>query len=87
MFSALSTLKKSGLHRINLSNVEFGELRGKFCPWISVSSTSHEGPWQKVRHFTAALAGGATDASSTAWGGVVNVAVKTLRAGGVFPED
>ena len=79
--------RKSGLRRIDLSQAEFVELRGVFRQWISISSTSHEGPWQKVRHVTAALAGSAKEASSTAWGGIVNGAAVPFRAGGVFPED
>ena len=86
-FTALSKLKKSALRRIDLPKVEFGDLRGEVRQGISISSTSHEGPWQKARHFTAPLAGGATDASSTAWGVVVNVMAVPFRAGGVFSED
>ena len=47
MLTALSELEKSGLRRVDLSKVEFGELRGEFRRWISTSSTSHEGPVAK----------------------------------------
>ena len=87
MFTVLSRLEKSGLRHIDLSQDEFVDLRGEFTQWIGISSSSHQGPWQRAQHFTAALTGGATDASSTAWGGVVNATTGPFRAGGVFPEE
>lgn len=87
MFTVLAKLEKSGLRHIDLSRDEFVDLRGEFHQWAGISSTSHEGPWQKAHHFTAALTGGATDASSTAWGGVVNATTGPFHAGGVFPEE
>ena len=36
---------------------------------VAGTTTTHQGPWRKARHFTSALKGGATDAFSNAWGG------------------
>lgn len=54
---------------------------------MCITSTSHEGPRQRARHFTAVLKDGATDASSIGWGGVVNAGFGPFRAGGVFPRE
>ena len=54
---------------------------------MSITATSQEGPWQRARHFAAALTKGSSDASSVAWGGVVNTTSGTFPAGGVFPSD
>lgn len=64
--TVLLRLEKSGEHQIDLSKDEFVDLRGEFRQCVGISSTSHEEPWEKARHFTAALTDGATDASSTA---------------------
>ena len=77
MFSTLAALEKSGLSRIDLTSEARGDL----------ASTSHEGPWQRARHFTAALTEEASDASSVEWGGFVMSFGNPFKAGGVFPLD
>ena len=46
-----------------------------------------QGSWQRARHFAAALTKGSSDASSVAWGGVVNTTSGTFPTGGVFSPD
>lgn len=82
IFTVLPKLEKSRVSQLDQSRIEFGRLRGEVRQWISISSTSHKAPWQKTSHFTAALTGGATDAPSTAWRGVVNVTPVPFHAGG-----
>ena len=86
MFAVLSKLEKSGASRIDLARDSHADLVGEFRQWMRVTSTSHEGPWQQARHFTASFTCGSTDASSIGWGGVVNASSGPFRAGGVFPQ-
>ena len=87
MFAVLSKLEKTGTSRIDLASHAHADLLGEFKQWMTITSTSQEGPWQRARHFTAVLTCGATDASSTGWGGVVNASSGPFRAGGVFPQN
>ena len=87
MFSTLAAVEKSGLSRIDLTLDASADLVGELKQWLGISSTSHEGPWQRARHFTAALTGGASDASSVGWGCVVTSFLGPFQAGGVFPQD
>ena len=87
MFSTLAALEKSGLSRIDLTSEARGDLVGELRQWKGLASTSHEGPWQRARHFMAALTEGASDASSVGWGGVVMSFGDPFKAGGVFPHD
>ena len=83
MFAVLSKLEKSGASRIDLARGSHADLVGEFQQWMSITSTSHEGSWQRARHFTASSTCGSTDASSIGWGGVVNASSGPFRAGGV----
>lgn len=86
MFAVLSKLAKSGASRIDLARDSHADLLGEFHQWMRITSTSHEGPWQRARPFATSLTGGATDASSIGWGGVFNASSGPFRAGGVFPQ-
>ena len=66
-----------------MSKDEFIGLRREFHQWIGITSTSHQGPWQKAHHLTAALTAGATDTSDRV-GGVVKASAVPFHAGGVF---
>ena len=86
MFAAVAALEKSGRHHLDLTDRANADLLGEFRWWCDISTTSHEGPWQRARHFAARLARGASDASSLAWGGVVYAPDGPFEAGGVFPQ-
>lgn len=85
MFAAVAALEKSGRHRLDLLLHASADILGEFRWWCQISTTSHEGPWQKARHFAAGLTRGASDASSLAWGGVVYAPSRPFTAGGGFP--
>lgn len=85
MFAAVAALEKSGRHSMDLADHANADLLGEFRWWCRISTTSHEGPWQRARHFAAALRRGASDASSLAWGGVLHAPDGPFEAGGVFP--
>ena len=87
MFSTLAALEKSGLSRIDLTSEARGDLVGELREWKGLAPTSHEGPWQRARHLTAALTKGASDASSVGLGVVVMSFGDPFNAGGVFPHD
>lgn len=87
LFQAITALDKSGVSGVDLSRDRYADLRGELLHWLSIASTTHEGPWQRARHFKAALTGGASDASSVGWGGIVYAADGPFRAGAVFPPD
>ena len=87
MFAVIADLEKSGLCTVDLTQDSRADLLGELRQWLSITATSQEGPWQRARHFSAALTKGSSDASSVAWGGVVNTASGTFPAGGVFPPD
>ena len=86
MFTMVAALEKSGAHDVDLALSSSADVLGEFRHWLTITTTTHEGPWQRARHFRAELTFGASDASSLAWGGVV-YAVGEFRAGGVFPPD
>ena len=87
MFAAVAKLEKSGAHEVDLAARASADLRGEFLRWLEISASTHEGPWQRARHFVAELTFGASDASSIAWGGVVFAFFGEFRAGGVFPQE
>eukprot|EP00903_Cladosiphon_okamuranus_P006868 g6689.t1 len=74
IFAAVAALEKSGRHRVDLRSRAFADLLGEFLWWCGIVTTTHEGPWQRARHFTAQLKRGASDSSSVAWGGVLHSA-------------
>lgn len=86
MFAAVAALEKSGRHCIDLADRTSEDLLAEFRWWCRISTTSHEGPWQRARHFAASITRGASDASSVAWGGVVHAPDGPFQAGGVFPR-
>lgn len=71
MFAEISALEKSGLSMVDLSLDSSADLRGEMQHWLRITSTTHEGPWQKAPHSNARLTSGASNASSPAWRGVV----------------
>lgn len=64
MFAMLSKLDRTGASSIELTHDSHADLLGELKQWSRITVTSHEGPWQRARHFTATLTDGATDASS-----------------------
>ena len=87
MFAAISAMEKSGRSEVLLALDSNADLRGEMEHWQRITTTTHEGPWQKVRHFNARLTSGASDASSPAWGGVVYAVDPPFMAGAVFPPE
>ena len=87
MFAVLTELEKSSLCIVDLTQDSRADQLSEFKLWLNLSATSQEGPWQEARHFVAALTKGLSDASSVAWGWVVNTASGTFPAGGVFRPD
>lgn len=88
MFSQLA--RKSARGDRDSNRVRFDanpELAGEFHQWLELEPKTHQGPWFKARHFTAALTVGATDASSNAFGGVIRMPHGLFEAGGDFPSD
>ena len=80
MFAVVADLDKSGL-----CSVDLADQVGEFKQWLSITATSQEGPWKRVRHFAATLTKGSSNASSVAWGGVVNTTSGTFPAWGGVP--
>ena len=88
MFNTIASFEKGGPRVALLDRDEYADLRAEFQQWLSLTTTSHEGLWQRARHYTASITNGASDASSIAWGGIVNtVSLPSFRAGGVFPSE
>ena len=87
MFAGLSTLEKSGLPAVDLKLHSSANLLGELTRWLDIASTTHEGPWQRARHYNARLTGGSSDASSPAWGGIMYAVAPPFMAGGVFPQE
>lgn len=87
MFAALAALERSTLRSVDLTKDSSADLVGEMRKWLDITATTHEGPWQLARHFTAALTKGASDASSLAWGGVLYAATDPFEAGGMFPPE
>ena len=87
MFAVVAELDNSGRCSVDLTHDSRADLVTEFKQWQSITSTSQEGPWQRARRFATTLTKGSSDASSVAWGGVVNTTSGTSPAGGVFPPD
>ena len=88
MFAVVAELDKSGRCPADPARDSRADLVSDFKQWLSIAATSQEGPWQRERHFAAALTKGSSDASSVAGGGgVANTISGTFPAGGVFPPD
>lgn len=87
MFAASAALERSGDSTVDLSRASNAGLVAEFKQWLALTATSQEGPWQRARHFSASLTKGSSDASSVAWGGVVNTTSGPFPAGGVFPAS
>ena len=68
IFSTLAASEKSGLSRVDLTLDASADLVGELMQWRGIKPTSHEGPWQRAPHLTAALTGEASDASPVGWG-------------------
>lgn len=66
MFAALVALETSGMPVIDLFKQSYADIVGEMPQWLGLTATSHEGPWQKARHFSAAITHGTSDASSIA---------------------
>ncbi len=86
MFAMVAKLEKSGAPDVDLAARYSADLVGELRHWLSLSATTHEGPWKLAQNFAAKPTLGASDASSLAWGGVV-YAREEFRAGGVFPPE
>ena len=85
MFAVVAELDKSGRCSVDLTHDSRADLVSEFKQWLSITATSQEGPWQRARHFIAALTKGSSDASSVAWGGVGHTTSGTFPAGGGVP--
>ena len=87
LFAVVADLDKSGLCSVDLTHDSRADLVGEFKQWLSITTSSQEGPWQRARYFAVALAKGLSDTSLVARGGVVNTTSGTVPPGGVFPPD
>ena len=63
------------------------ELPEELRTWLSLSSTSQEGPWYKARHFESQATVAASDGSWNQWGGVASTPWGEFSAGGGFPHE
>ena len=68
-FAVVTELDKSGRCPADPTRDSRADLVSDFKQWLSITATSQEGPWQRERHFAAALTKGSSDASSEAGGG------------------
>lgn len=57
MFATLSALDKAGARKVGLRRDADAELLDEIEQWLSLVSTSHEGPRQKARHIIVELGG------------------------------
>ena len=81
-FAVLADLEKSGLFIVDLTQVSRADMLGR---WRKFPAAPPEEPRQRARHLAAVSTQGSFDASSVAWGRVVNPTSSTLTAGaGVF---
>lgn len=87
MFAQLAKSARNRRPTSRVSLVKNPELAGELQQWVELEPTTHQGPWFKARHYTAALKVGATDASSNAFGGVMHTASGNFEVGGDFPAD
>ena len=87
MFAVVVELDKLGRCSVDFMHDSRADLVSEFTQWLGITATSQEGPWQRARHFSATLTKDSSDASSVAWGCVVNTTSGTFPAGGVFPSD
>ena len=77
-----------GTSKIDLARDSHADLLGKVKQWLlRTESTSHEGPWQRGRCFTAALTDEATEASSIGWERIVNASPGPFRAADGFVHE
>jgi len=79
-------MDKGGSSVVDLGCDSSADLRGELLQWLSLTATSHEGPWQRARHLLVKMTG-SSDASALGWGGVIDIMGSPYRAGGIFPED
>ena len=86
MFAVLSAMDKTNQRQIDLTRDAYADLRQEFQKWLSLTASSHEGPWQRASHLIVKI-DGSSDASSLGWGGAINIKGAQYRAGGVFPDD
>ena len=63
------------------------DLREELRTWLSVSSTSQEGPWYKARRLESRATVAVSDASSNQWGGVVPMSWGECPASGGFAHE
>ena len=75
----------SGLCSVHLAHDSRADLVGEFKQWLRITSTLHDGPWQRARYFVVALTNVLSDAYSVASEAVVNTTSGTFPAGRVFP--
>lgn len=87
MFAPVASITKSNRHRVHPGDHAYADLLGEFRWWCDITTSTHEGPWQRARHFAARITSGASDASSVAWGGVLYSPDGPFQAGGVFPPQ
>ena len=82
MFAAIAKAEGRAIQRDSTP-----DLRAELRAWLSLSSTSQEGPWYKARHFASRVTLAASDASSNQWDGVVSMPWGRFSAGGGFPHE
>ena len=82
LFAVLADLEKAGLCIVDLTRDSRADILGEFKPGRNLSAPSPEVPWQRARQFAEVLVKWSSNASSVAWGGVVNTTSGTFPAGG-----
>lgn len=85
VFATVTALDKSGRGKVEISCDASADLLGELHQWLAISAASHEGPWQRARHFSTSLTSGASHASSVGWGGGGGDGCRTLSSGRCVP--
>ena len=80
----VTDLDMPGLCTVHLAHASRADLVGESKQWLKITSTLHDGPWQRALYFVVALTNVLSDAYSVAWGAVVNTTSDTIPAGRVF---
>ena len=89
MFAVVAELEKSALCMVDLTqdSRRRADLLGEFQQWLNLSATSQEGPWQRARHFVAAVTKGSLHHLSHGGGGGGKGWGAPFPGGGGFPPE
>ena len=60
MFAVLSAMDNTNQRQIDLTRDAYADLRQEFQKWLSLTASSHEGPWQRASHLIVKIDGSQT---------------------------